>query len=103
MASYPASQYRSPERDSGAAIKLLALFLGLVVVIMGTIGLWLALSAQHARDDANLAARGRHGRHAGDRRRPRHAELRRRRARERRRARDRARSGPGRAAVSAGR
>ncbi|HZT46033.1 MAG TPA: multicopper oxidase domain-containing protein [Gaiellaceae bacterium] len=57
MASYPASQYRSPERDSGAAIKLLALFLGLVVVIMGTIGLWLALSAQHARDDANLAAR----------------------------------------------
>jgi nitrite reductase (NO-forming) len=54
MASYPAPV---PHHDSGAGIKLLALFLGLVVVVMGTIGLWLALSAQHARDDANAAAR----------------------------------------------
>src|SRR5947209_4923304 len=54
MASYPAPV---PREDSGAGIKLLALFLGIVVVVMGTIGLWLALSAQHARDDANAAAR----------------------------------------------
>jgi nitrite reductase (NO-forming) len=41
--------------DSGAAFKLLSLFLGLVVVIMGSFGLWLALSAQHAADRASSA------------------------------------------------
>ena len=54
MTSYPAS---APVRgESGTGYKLLALFLGLVVCIMGTFGLWLALSAQHARDDARQAA-----------------------------------------------
>src|SRR3954463_1869209 len=42
--------------DSGAGFKLLSVFLGLVVVIMGSFGLWLALSAQHASDDASRAA-----------------------------------------------
>lgn len=52
MTSYPA-----PARaDSGAGLKILSLFLGLVVCIMGFFGLWLALSAQHARDDAKRAA-----------------------------------------------
>jgi nitrite reductase (NO-forming) len=55
MSSYPAPVHSQPE--SGAGIKILALFLGLTVVVMGTIGLWLALSAQHARDDAYAAAR----------------------------------------------
>jgi nitrite reductase (NO-forming) len=56
MASYPARAYEEPGSD--VALKLLALFLGLVVVIMGSIGLWLALSAQHARDDARAAVEG---------------------------------------------
>ena len=42
--------------DSGAGLKLLSLFLGLAVVVMGSFGLWLALSAQHASDDASRAA-----------------------------------------------
>jgi nitrite reductase (NO-forming) len=55
MTSYPVS---APVRgESGTGYKLLALFLGLVVCIMGTFGLWLALSAQHARDDARQAVR----------------------------------------------
>ncbi len=52
MTSYPAP---APAADSGAGIKLLALFLGLVVVIMGFFGLWLAISAQHAADRADHA------------------------------------------------
>jgi len=48
--------YGSTPRESGVGIKLLALFLGLTVCVMGFFGLWLALSAQHARDDANKAA-----------------------------------------------
>ena len=39
------------------ALKLLAVFLGLVVCVMGFFGLWLALSAQHARDDAQAAVK----------------------------------------------
>lgn len=55
MTSYPAPL---PARgESGTGYKLLALFLGLVVCIMGTFGLWLALSAQHASDDAQAAAK----------------------------------------------
>jgi nitrite reductase (NO-forming) len=55
MTSYPAP---APARgESGAGLKVLAVFLSLVVCIMGFFGLWLALSAQHARDDANQAAR----------------------------------------------
>ena len=53
MTTYPAPM---PSSDSGAVFKLLSLFLGLVVVIMGSFGLWLALSAQHASDDAHRAA-----------------------------------------------
>lgn len=54
MASYPAPR-PYPREDSAAGFKLLSLFLGLVVCVMGFFGLWLALSAQHARDDANKA------------------------------------------------
>ena len=54
MASYPAS---TPSRgDSAAGYKLASLFLGLIVVVMGFFGLWRALSAQHASDDARSAA-----------------------------------------------
>jgi nitrite reductase (NO-forming) len=54
MTSYPAP---APSHgESGVGLKLLALFLGLVVCVMGFFGLWLALSAQHASDDAHRAA-----------------------------------------------
>jgi nitrite reductase (NO-forming) len=52
------STYSTPaprHEESGAALKLLSLFLGIVVVIMGSFGLWLALSAQHAADRAATA------------------------------------------------
>jgi nitrite reductase (NO-forming) len=52
------STYTTPaprHEESGAALKLLSLFLGIVVVIMGSFGLWLALSAQHAADRASAA------------------------------------------------
>jgi len=54
MTSHPVPRPYSKE-ESGVGYKLLALFLGLVVCVMGFFGLWLALSAQHARDDANRA------------------------------------------------
>jgi nitrite reductase (NO-forming) len=54
MSTYSVHAPHNP--DSGAGFKLLSVFLGLVVVIMGSFGLWLALSAQHASDDAHLAA-----------------------------------------------
>src|SRR5262245_7239010 len=49
------SSYPSTSTESGAGLKLLAVFLGIVVCVMGFFGLWLALSAQHARDDARAA------------------------------------------------
>jgi nitrite reductase (NO-forming) len=52
MTSYPAPV---PSSDGGAGFKLLSLFLGLAVVVMGSFGLWLALSAQHAADRAASA------------------------------------------------
>jgi nitrite reductase (NO-forming) len=55
MSSYSAPR-PYPKQESAVGFKLLALFLGLVVCVMGFFGLWLALSAQHARDDANAAA-----------------------------------------------
>lgn len=55
MTAYSAPARRS-DHESGVGYKLLSLFLGLVVTIMGFFGLWLALSAQHARDDAYRAA-----------------------------------------------
>jgi nitrite reductase (NO-forming) len=54
MTSYPAPNPARRETEGG--FKLLALFLGLVVCVMGFFGLWLALSAQHASDDASKAA-----------------------------------------------
>ena len=54
MTAYPAPAPNHGDADAG--FKLLALFLGLVVCVMGFFGLWLALSAQHARDDASKAA-----------------------------------------------
>jgi nitrite reductase (NO-forming) len=54
MTSYPAPNPARREAEGG--YKLLALFLGLVVCVMGFFGLWLALSAQHASDDASKAA-----------------------------------------------
>jgi len=54
MTAYPAPA-PAPAHGDAAGFKLLALFLGLVVCLMGFFGLWLALSAQHARDDANKA------------------------------------------------
>src|SRR3954454_3344790 len=50
MTSYPAPA--PMHGDSGAGLKLLSVFLGLVVVIMGSFGLWLAISAQHAAGPA---------------------------------------------------
>jgi nitrite reductase (NO-forming) len=53
------TSYSTPaptRQESAVGIKLLALFLGVAVCVMGFFGLWLALSAQHARDDANKAA-----------------------------------------------
>jgi nitrite reductase (NO-forming) len=56
MTSYPAPAPVPTRPESQGGYKLLALFLGLVVCVMGFFGLWLALSAQHASDDASKAA-----------------------------------------------
>jgi FtsP/CotA-like multicopper oxidase with cupredoxin domain len=46
----------APEGSSHVVLKLFALFAGLAVGVMIPIGIWLAVSAQHARDDAQAAA-----------------------------------------------
>jgi nitrite reductase (NO-forming) len=51
-----AYQQPAPVRGHADVFKLLVLFLGLVVIVMAVFGLWLAVSAQHARDDARHAA-----------------------------------------------
>src|SRR5262249_20897130 len=61
VASHPAATHlpARPARtnpDSGAGLKLLAVFLGLAVGAMIPIGIWLAASAQSAKDDARAAA-----------------------------------------------
>jgi len=56
MTSYPTPAPVPVRPESEGGYKLLALFLGLVVCVMGFFGLWLALSAQHASDDASKAA-----------------------------------------------
>jgi nitrite reductase (NO-forming) len=45
-----------PSTESHVGLKLLALFLGLAVGVMIPLGIWLAVSAQNARDDARAAA-----------------------------------------------
>jgi nitrite reductase (NO-forming) len=45
-----------PSTESHVGLKLLALFLGLAVGLMIPLGIWLAVSAQNARDDARTAA-----------------------------------------------
>ena len=42
--------------DSGLGLKLFALFAGVTIPIVMLIGLWLAISADHARNDARRAA-----------------------------------------------
>jgi nitrite reductase (NO-forming) len=61
---YPASErihhtpalYESPPPSSGVGLKVLAVFLGLAVAVMGVFSFWLAVSAQRARDDARKAS-----------------------------------------------
>ena len=55
MSTYPA--HLSPPSDSNVGLKLLTVFLSLAIIVMGSFGLWLALSAQHASDDAHAAAK----------------------------------------------
>jgi FtsP/CotA-like multicopper oxidase with cupredoxin domain len=59
VASHPASTaaYRHGDPDSGAGLKVLALFLGLAVAIMAVIGLVLLSATLGARKDAQLAAK----------------------------------------------
>ena len=48
--------YFEPEPESGALIKIVALFLGLGVLVLIFVAVWLGISAQNARDDARKAA-----------------------------------------------
>jgi len=47
---------RDPDRESAVGLKLFALFAGLALGAMIPIGIWMASSAQNARDDARAAA-----------------------------------------------
>ena len=54
--SPPMTPRRAPsDSDSGVLIKIVATFLGIAVGVMAIIGLWLAISASQARDDAQAA------------------------------------------------
>jgi nitrite reductase (NO-forming) len=53
MTTYPVAR---PESDSSLWLKLFALFAGVTIPVVMLIGLWLAVSAQNARDDAHKAA-----------------------------------------------
>ena len=57
---YPATQKysgrRDPDRGSGVGLKLFAVFAGLALGALIPIGIWMASSAQNARDDARAAA-----------------------------------------------
>jgi nitrite reductase (NO-forming) len=52
----PTYVFAQPEAESHVGLKVLALFLGLAVGVMIPLGVWLAASAQGARDDARAAA-----------------------------------------------
>ncbi|HET7808487.1 MAG TPA: multicopper oxidase domain-containing protein [Gaiellaceae bacterium] len=59
MASHPAAHtyyHHAHEEDSGVALKLLALFLGLAVGVLAIVAVWMGASAQEARNDARAAA-----------------------------------------------
>ena len=62
MAYVPASQptptYYSRDPDSGALVKIVALFLGIAVGVLVFVAIWMGVSAQNARDDARAAAAG---------------------------------------------
>jgi len=62
VAYVPASQspstYYGKDPDSGALVKIVALFLGIAVVVLVFVALWMGVSAQNARDDARAAAAG---------------------------------------------
>src|SRR5262249_60555232 len=55
-ASRPAQAYREPRSESGALIKIIALFLGIAVAVLIFVAVWMGASAQNARDDARVAA-----------------------------------------------
>jgi nitrite reductase (NO-forming) len=52
MTTYPVA---GPESDRSVFLKLFALFAGITIPVVMLIGLWLAISAQNARDDARQA------------------------------------------------
>ncbi|HET8607206.1 MAG TPA: multicopper oxidase domain-containing protein [Gaiellaceae bacterium] len=56
MPATPAYYEQETESDSHVLLKLFALFAGLAVGALIPIAIWLASSAQHARDDARAAA-----------------------------------------------
>jgi nitrite reductase (NO-forming) len=53
MSSYTVGR---SERESGLGLKLFAMFAGITIPVVMLIGLWLAISADKARDDAHRAA-----------------------------------------------
>ena len=53
MSSYSLPQH---ETEPGLALKLFALFAGITIPVVMLIGLWMAISAHQARDDAQRAA-----------------------------------------------
>ena len=55
MSTYPAPTSYEPERYVG--LKLFALFAAVLIPAVMLIGLWLAISASNARDDARKAAK----------------------------------------------
>jgi len=59
MASHPTAHahYGEYSEETDVGIKLLALFLGLAVGILGMVAIWMGISAQNARDDARAAAK----------------------------------------------
>jgi nitrite reductase (NO-forming) len=58
MASHPLAHATRLQRneDSGALVKIVALFLGLAVGVLAIVAVWMGASAQNARDDARKAA-----------------------------------------------
>ena len=58
MASHPLDHPTRFQRneDSGAFLKIVALFLGLAVGVLAIVAVWMGASAQKARDDARKAA-----------------------------------------------
>ena len=59
MASHPTTHthYGEYGEEREVGFKLLALFLGFAVGILGLVALWMGISAQNARDDARAAAK----------------------------------------------